>query len=637
MANATSAAVRPFRALPRVRELAVGVGAALSVAFVAFANGGYFPTAWGWGSLAALTLIAGYLVVGEATRPSRLALASLAGLAAFGAWTWLGLMWSEETGRSLLEGQRVLLYVGALAALVLVVRRQTVPWVLAATLVAVSIASAYGLATRLFPERLGVYDPIAGYRLEEPLTYWNALGIFAAMGALLALGFAARGRALAGRMLASASLPVLLSTVYFTFSRGAWIAGAIGLAVAVAVDPRRVQLIVTAFVLAPAQALAVLLSSRQEALTRTDAPLSAATHDGHRLALYVLLLAGLSALAAGGLALAERRVHPPRTVRLAFGGAVVLVALAVLLTIFVRYGGPVTLVRKGYDSFTATGTENPVNLNQRLFTFSGSRRAELWEEAWDDYRASPVLGSGPGSYEQYWLRHRGIPHKVRDAHNLYLEVLAELGPIGLVLLALAFGAPLAAAVAGRAHPLVPAALAAFAAYLTHAAVDWDWEMSAVTLVGLTSAAALLAAADGRETPPRLPLGLRAAGVAAALVLSMIAFVGLIGASALGASERALGKGRYEEAGSQARKAARWWRWQPDPWRQLGDTQAAEGNLTEARESYRKAISKDRRDWLLWYDLASVSDGGEARSALDEAARLNPFFRSDLEEVDTAPQ
>ena len=35
----------------------------------------------------------------------------------------------------------------------------------------------------------------------------------------------------------------------------------------------------------------------------------------------------------------------------------------------------------------------------------------------------------------------------------------------------------------------------------------------------------------------------------------------------------LTKGRYDEAASQARKAARWWRWSPDPWRQLGDAQA----------------------------------------------------------------
>jgi O-antigen ligase len=615
-----------------VGRAGVGLGVGFGLAALAFSSGGYFPTAWGWGALVALTLIAGYLVVGAAVRPSALALAALGGLTGFGAWTWIALLWTDNTAGTVLEGQRVLLYVGALAVLLLLVRRPTVPWVLTATLVAIFLASGYGLATRLFPERLGVFDPVASYRLEEPLTYWNALGIFAAIGALIALGFAARGRGLVGCALAAATLPILLATVYFTFGRGAWVAALIGLAVAVAVDPRRLELIVSALVLAPAPALAVLVSSHEHALTRTDAPLAAATHEGHRLALYVLLLVAVEALVAVGLALAQRRVAPSRTVRLAFGGALALIVLAALLAAFVHYGGPVALARKGYNSFTTTTTSqtSPVNLNKRLFTFSGSHRSELWKAAWEDYKANPVLGSGPGTYEQYWLQHRQIQHKVRDAHNLYLEVLAELGPIGLALLLLALGAPLAAGIAARGHPLAPPALAAYIAYLVHAAVDWDWEMSAVTLAALVCGAALLAAGNTREAPPLLSPRIRGAGVVASLVLVVVSFVCVVGASALGASDAALAKGRYSEAGSQARKAARWWRWSPDPWRQLGDTQTAQGDVAAARGSYLKAISKSRRDWLLWYDLSSVSSGPAAQHALGEAARLNPYYRSDLE-------
>ncbi len=50
-----------------------------------------------------------------------------------------------------------------------------------------------------------------------------------------------------------------------------------------------------------------------------------------------------------------------------------------------------------------------------------------------------------------------------------------------------------------------------------------------------------------------------------------------------------------------------------------------------RASFRKAVSKDRHDWLLWYQLASVTEGAESRQATAEAARLNPFYRSDVEE------
>ena len=613
-------------------RIALGVAIGLGLAGIAFDNGGYFPTAWSWGALVALTVTAAVLVLGAAVRPSALALASFGGLVGFAAWTWLALTWSDNRAATVLEGQRVLLYLAVLTAFVLLVRRSTAPVVLGATLVAIFLASGYGLLTRLFPERLGVYDVVAAHRLEEPLTYWNALGVFAGMGALLALGFTARGRRLALRVLAGATLPVLFATIYFTFSRGAWIATAVGLAVAVAADPRRLQLLVAALALAPASAIAVLISSHQDALTRTDAPLSAASHDGHHLALYLLVLVAASALVALGLALAERRIVPPRPARLAFSGALVVVVVASLLAVFVRYGGPVTLTRKGYDSFTTTSAETPQNLNKRLFTFSGSYRSELWHVAWNDYRDHPLLGSGPGTYEQYWNQHRPLQHKVRDAHNLYLEVLAELGPVGLLLLLLALGVPLVAGVLARGHRLVPVALAAYAAFLVHASVDWDWEMPAVTIAALACAAALLAAADRREAPPLISPPLRAAAVVAGLALAVVAFVGVIGASALSASDDALTKGRYDEAASQARKAADWWRWSPDPWRELGDVQSERGDDNAAAASYRKAISKDESNWALWYDLYLVSTGDESRKALAEARRLNRFASSDFEDT-----
>jgi tetratricopeptide (TPR) repeat protein len=190
-----------------------------------------------------------------------------------------------------------------------------------------------------------------------------------------------------------------------------------------------------------------------------------------------------------------------------------------------------------------------------------------------------------------------------------------------------------AGIAARGHPLASSALAAYSAFLVHAAVDWDWEMSAVTLAAFICAASLLAAADRRDAPSLLSPRMRAATVVGALALSAVAFVGVIGASALAASDHALAKGRYDEAASQARKAARWWRWSPDPWQKLGDVYAARGNYDTARESYRKAISKDRGDWQLWFDLSTVSGGREAQTALTKALRLNRYVR---EETVNAP-
>ena len=71
-----------------------------------------------------------------------------------------------------------------------------------------------------------------------------------------------------------------------------------------------------------------------------------------------------------------------------------------------------------------------------------------------DVSDHPLLGSGAGSFDDYWLEHRSFPAYVRDAHNLYLETAAELGIVGLALLPMALGTPLVAAVRGRDRRLV---------------------------------------------------------------------------------------------------------------------------------------------------------------------------------------
>jgi len=96
----------------------------------------------------------------------------------------------------------------------------------------------------------GVYDPIGVYRLSEPIGYWNALAIFGVLGPFLALGFVA-ARPARKRVLAGASLPLLLATVYFTFGRAAWSALGVGLVLAITLDARRLQLTASLVAVAP--------------------------------------------------------------------------------------------------------------------------------------------------------------------------------------------------------------------------------------------------------------------------------------------------------------------------------------------------------------------------------------------------
>jgi MFS family permease len=623
MADAAASTLARPRTVRAPHEAAVALGTGVAIGALAAADGGYFPTAWGWAALIGFWLIAAIVAATTIVRPSALQLAFLAGIAGLTGWVWLSIAWSTDVVDSVHEGQRMLVYLAAAMALVLVVRASSVSAVLGGVLGGVVAASGYGLATRLFPDRLGVFDPVAGYRLSEPVGYWNGLGIFAAIGVVLAVGFAARARTPAVRAVAGAVPVVLLPTIYFTFGRGPWIALGLAVVAAVTLDPRRLQLLGVLVVVGAPAALAVLAASRYEALRHEDAPLAQQVSDGERLALALAVVALLAAVAAASYALVERRVDVPRPVRAGFAGIAAVAVLAVLIGVFARYGGPVTLAEKGYDSFTAEPTF-PEDIEQRLFSFSGSYRVDLWESAWRGYRDHPVLGLGAGGYEQHWLNDRPFEHKVRDAHSLYLETLAELGPLGLAFLLVALGAPLVAAVLARAHPLVPAAFAAYIAYLVHAGVDWDWELPALTLAALGSAVALLAAARSEERRLDAPPWARIGGVAATLALAAIAFVTLTANTALAASADAAEDGRWAKAEDEARTAKRWAPWSSEPWQRLGEAHLGLGAFEEAERDFREAIEREPHDFELWLGLARATDGGERAAALRRASELNPF-------------
>jgi fructose-specific phosphotransferase system IIC component len=84
-------------------------------------------------------------------------------------------------------------------------------------------------------------------------------------------------------------------------------------------------------------------------------------------------------------------------------------------------------------------------------------------------------------------------------------------------------APLRGALARRRAPYVPAAVAAYAAFLVHAGLDWDWELPAVVVAGLCCGAAALAADVGSERP--LGGRMRALLLVAAIVLAGCAIAG----------------------------------------------------------------------------------------------------------------
>jgi hypothetical protein len=574
------------------RETLTALGAFTLVAALGFDGGGYAATAWGWSAIVLLAVLA-VLIARGIGRPGTAALLFVGALAALVAWTATSLLWSSYASATVLEVQRSLVYLCAAALFVIAGRGKAL---LAGVLGAAMLLCGYGLANWLLgnPDVPLSADPQAAERLSEPIGYANGVAILAAMGLLLSVGFAARASRAAAAGGAAAAAPLFAATLYFTFGRGAWLALAVGLAVALAVGPARLQLAATALALAVPAAIAVVSAARLGA--------------SGSLAALLLVLCALSVAVPLLLRSGEARYRPSLRVRRAFAGALVTLPVVVAAAVLVRLGGP----SAAYDSFKAAPAPTHGDVRGRVFSLSGSNRADYWPVAWQVYEDHPALGAGAGTYSRSWLRERPVPQPVQDAHSLYLETLAELGPIGLALLLVALAAPFAASRSWW----TPVALAPYAAFLAHAAQDWDWELPALTVAALACGAAPITSPNGRRVPRVV------AFVPAALCL--LAVPAFLGNRAAAEAESAYDRGSWRNAEDAARSAQSLQPWSPEPWRLLGEAQVAQGSLASARRSFRAGLVEDPEEWELWLDLGLASEGPARRRAFEHAARLNPL-------------
>jgi O-antigen ligase len=604
----------------RARDALFAVGACGSLAAIAAANGGYFPTSWGWSMLvfAWISLVA--LVAAGACEVSVEGAVMLIGTFALTAWTFGSAIWSWDAGQSVLEGERTLVVLTAVSTLLLVARGRT-HVLLGSVLAAVTGVCAYSLATRVFPAEVGRFDTTAGYRLFTPIGYWNSLGVFGVIGVLLAVGFVARARTLAARGSAAAALVVLAPTVYFTFSRGSLLALGLALAFLLALDPRRLQASLAIVAAAPAPVAAVVVAWHSQALVTVGASAEAATTDGRRLALAILALMPVAATLAVSFGLAERWYAPGRHVRTAYSAVLVAALVVAIAAASARWGSPATIGERMWHGFAAAPRSSGANLNERLFQFSSNGRLELWRAALREYRTAPLVGSGAGTFQIWWYEHRPTSEQVVDAHSLYLETMAELGLVGLAALVTMLGAPLVGAWRTRRRPLVPFAAAAFLAWVVHAGVDWDWEITAVTLAALACAVAAVSGEGFR--PIRLSTSRR--GVAATLATAVAAFavVVTIGNRALAEAHGALVRGDRPAAYADAQRAARWMPWSVEPQILVGELDVARGRRAAGLDTLRQAVAKTPRSYIAWYALAGAATGAERRHAALEVISLNP--------------
>ncbi len=201
-------------------------------AVLAFFSGGYFDEARAWAGLVgwALVVVALLVVPDPLPRDPRAWLA-LGGLALLAAWTLLSITWAPIAGSAYHAGQLVVLYTGILLAAAMLLRGRSAQRAVEPALAAGALlVVGYGLSERLLPGLLHFSRSTSAVgRLEQPLTYWNAMGELAALGFVLCArlaGDATRSRY--PRALAAAAAVPLGLGLYLSFSRGALFACAAG-------------------------------------------------------------------------------------------------------------------------------------------------------------------------------------------------------------------------------------------------------------------------------------------------------------------------------------------------------------------------------------------------------------------------
>jgi len=316
------------------------------------------------------------------------------------------------------------------------------------------------------------------------------------MGALGAIGFVLAAR-MAGdatrtpalRCAAAAGAVPLAVAIYLTFSRGALAATAAGLVVLLALAPTFTQLRAVAIAV-EAGVIGCVVAAASPAVRTLHG-----SHPALQGAAVLVGLVAMMALAAGVQQWACAVEGQGRTRMGALPlpphhGWVAAVLVAAMLAV------PVA-VAAGQD---APSTNDPrFGTSTSRLASADSPRYEYWKVALRAFGDAPLKGSGAGGFAVDWLRERPVARPARDAHSLEIETLAELGVVGGALLALlGTGIVLATRRAGRRDAgFVAGPAAALAAYAFHASIDWDWEMPALTLVGVALAGFLLAA-SGRD-------------------------------------------------------------------------------------------------------------------------------------------
>lgn len=642
-------ALRALRVEPA--NLATGAVAALLIVYLGLNNGGYGVVERSevgiavWWTVLVGTVV-GALPLAGGTRVGR-ALFIL--LAAFAAWTALSLSWTESDERTTLELARVVSYLGVFALALGVQGGERWRPLLHGVTAGLALLCGLAVLSRLepgwFPDRVtGIYLPGIEIerRLAYPVNYSSGLGALTAMTLPLLLAATSSARTLIAQAVAAAALPVVVLTLWLTTSSLSIPAALLALVVFFVLAPDRLPKLATLTLAGIGSVILIAAVEHRDALDR-GLPTPQALTEGDEMKLIVIAVCLGVALAQTGIGLAVRYGTRPRWMEFSreqvsvVGGVAVVAVLIVLATAGLTGGIS--------DKWSEFKGENPTgegpagqSRSSQIFSFSSSGRYEFWRSAVAANKTDPLKGIGPGTFEFWYAREGENPGFIRDAHSLYLETLAELGIVGLVLIG---GFMIAVLGIGTARVLrappdlrvtIAAATAGCAAFAAAAAFDWVWELGVLPVAFLALAAIVIAA--GRE-PHRLsrraPRWRHYVAPAVATGLSLTAIVAialpLAGDAALRESRDAARAGQLVQALADARDAAAIQSYAATPYLQEAVIEEERGDLAAALAAARLAAQKEPTNWRTWFVLSRLeARNGNARAAVDayrEAQALNP--------------
>ena len=611
-----------------------------------------------------LTLGSGCLVVLAALqeRARSMPLFGVWGAVAFlllAAYTALSVGWSVEPSDSLIEAGRTFSYAALFAGAVALVRLSAGRWrsVLAGVLLATACLALYAVLTMIFPGSPGIGTTYA--RLNAPFSYWNIVGLTAALGVPPALWLGARrdaDRVSAG--LAPALICLALVTVMLSYSRGALLALIAGLIFWFVFVPLRLRSAALLAVGAAGAAIVVGWAFAQAGLTTdyvpgsvNSVPWSAHLSSGH--ALGAILLAVLLACAAAGLRgrLALQRRPFPAAVRERAGRAlIVCVALVpVIAVIGLAVSSRGLFGSISHDVSTLTNTNVSVPNSASRLTALGSERAIYWRDAIDAFDANPLVGLGAGSYATAHTRYDTSFLQVYQAHGYLFQTLADLGLVGLLLSMLLAGAWIASAwhttggLRVRSTP-GPAESAERIGLLTmvtvvvifavHATFDFDWFVPGAMMIALLCAGwvAGRGAHDGELAPGTPSLGRLRSDPWAPVIAASVAWIALLVAwiqwqplrssDSVSAAETALVEHQYKLGAADARSAQSENGLDYSPLIVLADAQFDMHHARAAYDTIVRAVKLEPSNPETWYQLAYFDyySLGQAKAALQADQR-----------------